>query len=388
MISRHLETTLIARSADYPVVTLTGPRQSGKTTLCRSAFPEKPYSNLERPDTRDFAMTDPSGYLAQFPDGAVIDEIQRVPELLSWIQVRVDENKSPGEFILTGSHQFELRYRISQSLAGRTALLNLLPLSIAELKGAGISPGTDRLIHAGGYPRIHADNLDPAVMLGDYFATYVERDLRELVQLRNIREFEKFVRFAAGRTGQLVNLQSLASDTGVSHNTAKSWLSLLEASFIVFILPPWFANIGKRLVKSPKLYFYDVGLAAWLMGITKEQHLEVHPLRGQLFENLVVVEMLKARMNGGMNSNLYYYRDSAGLEIDLLLETGNSIRLAEIKSSATVNSELFRTLNKASGIIGERVKERCLVYGGNEKQVRSGFEVIGFRDSGEIALRE
>ncbi len=388
MISRHLETTLIARSADYPVVTLTGPRQSGKTTLCRSAFPEKPYSNLERPDTRDFAMTDPSGYLAQFPDGAVIDEIQRVPELLSWIQVRVDEKKSPGEFILTGSHQFELRYRISQSLAGRTALLNLLPLSIAELKGAGISPGTDRLIHAGGYPRIHADNLDPAVMLGDYFATYVERDLRELVQLRNIREFEKFVRFAAGRTGQLVNLQSLASDTGVSHNTAKSWLSLLEASFIVFILPPWFANIGKRLVKSPKLYFYDVGLAAWLMGITKEQHLEVHPLRGQLFENLVVVEMLKARMNGGMNSNLYYYRDSAGLEIDLLLETGNSIRLAEIKSSATVNSELFRTLNKASGIIGERVKERCLVYGGNEKQVRSGFEVIGFRDSGEIALRE
>ncbi|NTW57478.1 MAG: DUF4143 domain-containing protein, partial [Chlorobiaceae bacterium] len=169
---------------------------------------------------------------------------------------------------------------------------------------------------------------------------------------------------------------------------AKSWLSLLEASFIVFILPPWFANIGKRLVKSPKLYFYDVGLAAWLMGITKEQHLEVHPLRGQLFENLVVVEMLKARMNGGMNSNLYYYRDSAGLEIDLLLETGNSIRLAEIKSSATVNSELFRTLKKASGIIGERVKERCLVYGGNEKQVRSGFEVIGFRDSGEIALRE
>ncbi|MCG8344116.1 MAG: ATP-binding protein [Chlorobiales bacterium] len=388
MISRHLTSTLYSRAKDYPVVTITGPRQSGKTTLCRNAFPEKPYSNLERPDIRDFAIHDPSGYLAQFPDGAILDEIQRVPDLLSWIQARVDENRRTGEFILTGSHHFDIRQRISQSLAGRTALLNLLPLSISELKEAGKPIEVDRLLHAGGYPRIHADNLEPSVMLGDYFATYVERDLRELVQLRHVREFERFVRLAAGRVGQLLNLHSLASDVGVSSHTAKAWLALLEASFVVFVLPPWFANVGKRLTKSPKLYFYDVGLAAWLIGITRESHLATHPLRGLLFENLVVLEMLKARINSGLGANLHFYRDSSGLEVDLLLESGNDIVLAEIKSTQTINTELFRPLKKTAVILGNRVTEKYLVYGGKERQERSESQVVSYLDAGEVSLLE
>ncbi len=388
MIARHLISTLQSRASQYPVVTLTGPRQSGKTTLCRTAFPEKPYSNLERPDIRIFAQQDPAGYLAQFPKGAVLDEIQRVPELLSWIQVRVDEHKTAGEFILTGSHQFELNRHISQSLAGRTALLKLLPLSVAELCDAGQPTGIDHLLHTGGYPRIYADHLDPAVMLGDYFATYVERDLRELLQLRFIREFENFVRLAAGRVGQLLNLHSLAADAGVSSVTAKSWLTLLEASYIIFLLPPWFANIGKRLTKSPKLYFYDVGLASWLIGITQESHLQAHPLRGSLFENLVVLEMLKARINAGLQTNLHFYRDSSGLEVDVLLEAGNMITLFEIKSSQTINQECFILLNKVAAIFGERVVKKVVLYGGHEQQKRSNAEVVSYLYAGDAATSE
>jgi hypothetical protein len=383
MIVRHLMPTLLSRASQYPVVTLTGPRQSGKTTLCRCAFPEKPYCNLERPDSRHFAQHDPAGFLAQFPDGAILDEIQRVPELLSWIQVRVDERQTAGEFILTGSHQFELNRHISQSLAGRTALLKLLPLSLAELRDAGQPTGVDHLLLTGGYPRIYADHLDPSVMLGDYFATYVERDLRELIQLRQIREFERFVRLAAGRVGQLLNLHSLAADVGVSSQTARSWLTLLEASYIVFLLPPWFANIGKRLTKSPKLYFYDVALASWLMGITQELHLQAHPLRGSLFENLVVLEMLKARINAGLQTNLHFYRDSSGLEVDVLLEAGNMIKLFEIKSSLTINQECFIQLNKVAAIFGERVVKKVVLYGGNEQQKRSDTEVLSYLDAGE-----
>ncbi len=382
MIARHLMPTLQSRASQYPVVTLTGPRQSGKTTLCRTAFPEKPYSNLERPDTRHFAQQDPAGYLAQFPKGAILDEVQRVPELLSWIQVRVDEHNTAGEFILTGSHQFELNRHISQSLAGRTALLKLLPLSVAELCDAGQPTGVDHLLHTGGYPRIYADHLDPAVMLGDYFATYVERDLRELLQLRQIRAFENFVRLAAGRVGQLLNLHSLAADAGVSSATAKSWLTLLEASYVVFLLPPWFTNTGKRLTKSPKLYFYDVGLASWLIGITQESHLQAHPLRGSLFENLVVLEMLKARINAGLQTNLHFYRDSSGLEVDVLLEEGNMIRLFEIKSSQSINQESFIQLNKVAAIFGERVAKKVVLYAGHEQQMRSNAEVVSYLYAG------
>jgi hypothetical protein len=315
--------------------------------------------------------------MASYPDGAILDEIQRVPSLLSWIQVDVDERRQMGRYVLTGSHQFELNRYIAQSLAGRTALLHLLPLSVAELCASGESPDIDALILSGGYPRIHADALDPATALADYFETYVQRDLRELVQIRNLALFEKFVRLAAGRVGQLLNMQSLAADVGISGHTAAAWLSLLEASYIVFRLPPWFENLGKRLVKSPKLYFYDTGLAAWLVGMTRREHLPAHPLRGHLFENLAVLEFLKAYFNRGERPRLHFYRDSGGNEADLVLENGRQLHLVEIKSAATVSPDAMRPIGNIRRALGERVAAATLVYGGSEAQKRSDFSVIG-----------
>lgn len=377
MIPRHILPVLQERARRQPVVTLAGPRQSGKTTLCRLAFPNRAYVNLEQPDAREFARSDPRAFLDRLRDGAIIDEIQRVPELLSWIQVEVDAHPAPGRFILTGSHQSELSRQIAQSLAGRTAL-RLLPLSIAELQGAGsLSPlTTDEMLQRGGYPRIHADRLDPAVALGDYFETYVQRDLRELVQLRHLADFERFVRLAAGRAGQLLNLQSLAADVGVSGHTAREWISLLEASFIVFRLPPWFANIGKRLIKSPKLYFYDVGLAAWLVGIRQPEHLVAHPLRGHLFENLAVLEVLKTYANSGERPDLHFFRDSAGNEADLVLQHAATLLLVEIKSARSVAPDVMRSVAAIRRGMGERATWSALVYDGAEAQRRSDFDVV------------
>ncbi len=379
MIPRHILPVLQERARQLPVVTVTGPRQSGKTTLCRLAFPDHPYLNLERPDTREFARSDPRAFLDGLPDGAIIDEIQRVPELLSWIQVEVDTRPMPGRFILTGSHQFDLSRHVSQSLAGRTALLRLLPLSIAELSALG-KLDTDELLFRGGYPRIHADGLDPAMALADYFETYVQRDLRELVQLRHLAEFERFVRLAAGRIGQVLNLQSLASDVGVSGHTAREWITLLEASFIVFRLPPWFANIGKRLIKSPKLYFHDVGLAAWLLGIRRPEHLPSHPLRGHLFENLAMLEVLKTYANAGERPDLHFFRDSAGNEADLVLELGHRLMLLEIKSARSVAPDAMRALDAVRRGLGERVTWSALFYDGDEAQRRSTFDVVPCRE--------
>lgn len=379
MIVRTIAPVLQQRAASYPVVTMTGPRQSGKTTLCRMTFPEMPYANLERPDLRAFAHDDPRGFLANYPHGAIFDEIQRVPDLLSWIQVDVDQRRQMGRFILTGSHQFELSQQISQSLAGRTALLRLLPLSIAELQPASPTH-IDSLIFRGGYPRIHADALNPAVAMSDYFETYVQRDLRDLLEIRNLALFEKFVRLAAGRVGQLLNMQSLAADAGVSGNTASHWISILEASYIVFRLPPWFENIGKRLVKTSKLYFYDTALAAWLMGISQIEHLAAHPLRGGLFENLAVLEFLKAYANRGERPNLHFYRDSAGQEADLLLETGRQLHLVEIKSAQTIGSDAMRSIGNIRRALADRVSGATLVYGGSEAQLRSNFSAIPLTD--------
>jgi predicted AAA+ superfamily ATPase len=375
MFPRHILPVLQDRARRQPVVTITGPRQSGKTTLCRLAFPDRPYVNLEQPDTREFARSDPRAFLERLSAGAIIDEIQRVPDLLSWIQVDVDANPEPGRFILTGSHQFELSRQVAQSLAGRTALLRLLPLSISELRAAGPLT-TDELLHRGGYPRIHAEGLDPAMALGDYFETYVQRDLRELVQLRHLAEFERFVRLAAGRVGQVLNLQSLAADSGVSGHTAREWITLLEASFIVFRMPPWFANIGKRLTKSPKLYFYDVGLATWLVGIRHCEHLSAHPLRGHLFENLAVLEVLKTYTNAGERPDLHFFRDSAGNEADLVLEQGSSLILVEIKSARSVASDAMRAVASIRRGLGTRETWSALVYDGADAQRRSDFDVV------------
>jgi uncharacterized protein len=379
---RLLEFALRQRAAQFAVVTLTGPRQSGKTTLARRTFPGHAYLSLEQPDVREFAARDGRGFLASLPrEGAILDEVQRVPELLSWLQGSVDADPRPGRLVLTGSHAFELMASVTQSLAGRTALLNLLPLSLAELRAGGLDLATDALLLRGGYPRVHAEALEPAVVLADYFATYVERDLRQLLELRNLAEFTRFVRLCAGRVGQLLNLQSLAGDVGISGHTAKAWLALLEAGFVVRRLEPWFRNLGKRLIKAPKLYFTDTGLAAWLLGIRSEEQLATHPLRGALFENLVVMEFVKHALNRGERPALNFYRDSGGLECDLVVEQGlaaGELGLVEVKSSQTFHAEHLRAMNKVQAVIGTPpVARRMLVMDGRINVVRDGVELVG-----------
>ena len=299
MITREITPHLIRLFAQYPFVTVTGPRQSGKTTLCRVAFPALRYVNLEAPNQREFAASDPLGFLGQLGDGAILDEIQRVPELLSYLQVLADERGRNGLFVLTGSEQFGLSGAIGQSLAGRTALLRLLPFSLAERRQTGAGESIDEILYSGFYPRIHDRKLEPRQALGDYLETYVERDVRRLGEIRNLSGFQRFVRLCAGRVGQLVNLSALGADAGVSHVTARQWLSVLEASYVAFLLTPFHANIRKRLVKSPKLYFYDVGLASHLIGIEHAGQVSTHPLRGPLFENAVIVEALKHPLQPG-----------------------------------------------------------------------------------------
>lgn len=391
-IGRQAHDLLLQRAALYPVVTVLGPRQSGKTTLCRMTFADKPYVNLEQPDVREFAQQDPQAFLAQFSDGAVLDEIQNVPALLSWIQVSTDTDPRKGRFVLTGSHQLQVNAQVTQSLAGRTAVIELLPLSLSELAAAGQSPDVtfhdvNRMMLMGGYPRIHAQDMPPEVMLSDYFATYVERDVRQLINLRHLREFGQCVRLLAGRTGQLLNQTSLGNEVGVSSNTITQWLSILEASYLVFSLAPWSVNIGKRLVKSPKVYFYDVGLACWLLGIKTVEQLQHHPLRGALFENLVVLEVMKSLRNQGLRDPLYFFRDSNGLEIDLLLEHAEGVQLVEIKASQTVAAPLFKNLRTVSALLGERVMSQHLVYGGNERQARTDVDVLPWWQAADLLGR-
>ena len=382
-LPRAMASTLRLRLTQYPVATVTGPRQAGKTTLCRQVCAHLPYANLERPDIRRHALSDPASFLAQFPQGAVLDEVQRAPELLSWLQADVDEHKQHGRWVLTGSHNFELMHSITQSLAGRTALLHLWPLSLAELRGVGVAPpavSIDALIVRGGYPRVHSEGLDPAVLLADYFATYVERDLRQLIELRQLDTFRRFVRLCAGRIGQLLNLSSLAADSGISAPTAQAWVTLLEASYIVHRLPPWHANLGKRLVKQHKLYFCDVGLAAWLVGVRELGHLAAHHLRGALFENLIVNEFAKHALNQGVAPELHFFRDSNGQEVDLLVPFGvppGRLGLVEIKSGQTVQRDWLVRLNRVATVLGSQVSRRMLVHGGAMRGTWDGVEMAG-----------
>ena len=375
MIERTISPYLISLFDQYPFVTVTGPRQSGKTTLCRATFPDLKYANLEAPEQREFAQRDPNGFLAQLEGGAILDEIQRVPEILSYLQVLADEHGGNGLFVLTGSEQFSVSDAINQSLAGRTALLRLLPFSFAELKHTGSSDRINDVLHSGFYPRIHDQGLKPSQALGDYFETYVERDVRMVSDIRDLSSFQRFVRLCAGRVGQLVNLSSLGADAGVSHTTAREWLAVLEASYVVFRLSPFHANIRKRLVKSPKLYFYDVGLASYLIGIEHAEQITTHPLRGALFENAVVIEALKHRFNQGRRSNLSFFRDSKGLECDLLYETGHGVCAVEVKAGATVASDYFKGLTRISALLPDIVN-KAVVYGGSERQRRSDADVV------------
>lgn len=386
MIEREITPRLTSLFQQYPIVTMTGPRQSGKTTLCRAAFPHLLYLNLESPTAREAAESDPQGFLAQCTGGAIIDEVQNVPELLSYIQVDVDERGGNGLYVLTGSEQFRLSRAVSQSLAGRNALLTLLPFSLAEQACAGTSTAIDDVIVSGFLPRIHDQKLNPQQALDDYLETYVQRDVRQSNEIRNMSSFRRFVRLCAGRVGQLVNLSSLGADAGVSHKTAREWLSILEASYVVFQLPPYFGNIRKRLIKSPKLYFYDVGLASYLIGIDDVRQVPTHPLRGPLFENIAVIEMLKNRFNRGHSPQLSFFRDSSGLECDLLCETGYGFHAFEIKAGVTVTSESFKSLDKVGGLL-PHVVSKTVVYGGTTQQQRTDCTAIPLSSFGAFLDR-
>ena len=384
MIIREISDYLLKLAGKYPVITITGPRQSGKTTLAKEAFKNKAYINLEAMDSREFARSDPRGFLKRIPEGAILDEIQRVPELVSYIQEIVDEEKINGMFILTGSQQFEFTNSINQSLAGRTALLKLLPFSLTEVdKNYGYA-NIEEILYTGFYPRIYDQKLEPTQALGDYFETYVERDLRQLIQIKNLSVFQKFVRMCAGRIGQLLNLNSLSSDVGISHTTARDWLTILEASYIVFLLKPFHPNINKRLVKSPKLYFYDIGLASYLLGIENKSHADLHPLKGNLFENLVVTEILKYRFNRGKRNNLNFYRDSAGNEIDVIYNIAQNFLPIEIKLGETVAAEFFKGFKVIENNIESLPFGKLIIYGGEREEVRGNTKIVNFSKIGEV----
>ncbi len=385
MIERLLQPRLLDLATRYPVLTLTGPRQSGKTTLSRMAFPDRPYVSLENPAQREFAQEDPVAFFARYRDGAIIDEVQRVPHVFSYLQGMVDEDPRPGRFLLTGSQNLALVGAVTQSLAGRTTLTELLPLSLEEIRRFLDPPeDLDTLLWQGGYPRIYERRLPAHEWLADYVATYVERDVRQLVQVGDLLLFQIFLRLCASRTGQILNLSSLASDCGISQPTARSWLSVLEASYIAFRLPPFFANLGKRLIKAPKLYFYDTGLAASLLNIESPGQLETHPLRGALFETWVVSEIAKAHLHRGRRPRLSFYRDRNGLEIDLILEKGADLVLVEAKSGQTPSGQHFAAFERFAETLANqpalRIAERVVVYGGAESQERSQGKILSWRE--------
>lgn len=379
MLAREIAPKILEWSRQYPVVTVTGPRQSGKTTLVRSLFPGHHYVSLEDPDQRAFAREDPRGFLERIREGAILDEIQNVPELASYLQGEVDARPDSGRFILTGSRQFELMESVSQSLAGRTAIARLLPFSLGELYGpgpAGRVPGLDEVLHAGFFPRVHDRGLKPSEAMSFYIGTYLERDVRQLLRVSDLGTFERFLKLAAGRTGQLLNSSALGSEVGVSHNTIRQWLSILETSHIIRLLPPWFGNPGKRLVKTPKLYFLDTGLASALWGVTEASQLAAHPLRGALFETFVVGEALKSRFHRGLADNLHFFRDHAGHEVDLVTEHGDGLDLIEVKSSRTVHGEFFKGLDDFESKV-RKPRRRFLIHGGDDlPHQRHGTRVL------------
>jgi hypothetical protein len=380
-ISREIYNELIESCNTFPVVTITGPRQSGKTTLLKNVFPDKKYVSLEDPDARQLATSDPRSFLNQSDTGLIIDEIQRVPELVSYIQGIVDQLQIPGYYILSGSQQFELSQTISQSLAGRTAILRLLPFSLHEIQVVSANSTLDELLYKGFYPRVYNQPLvNPTRYYNSYLETYIERDLRQLINVKDLRQFELFVRLCAGRVGQIFVASNLANEVGVSVPTIQSWLSILEASYIVYLLQPFYANINKRLIKSPKLYFYDVGLAAFLSGINESYQLFTSPLKGPLFENLVVMEMLKNKYNRFKPYQLYHYRDSNNNEVDLILDYTNHLDAIEIKSSQTFDKTFLKGLNYIRELLPEKIRNTTLCYSGEMEQTIGVSKLVNYKN--------
>ena len=386
MLNRSAAATLHAMARGFPVLALAGPRQSGKTTLARAAFPALPYINLEDHDVRDVALSDPRRFLQRYRHGAIFDEVQRTPQLLSYLLGVADAAPTMGRFVLTGSQQFGLMDGITQSLAGRVGMLNLLPLSRPELAP---SPATtlEQAMWLGAYPALHADvrQPNPAHWFASYMATYVERDVRQLLNIGNLLQFQRFIAMCAARSGQLLNLNSLAADCGISQPTARQWLTVLQASFLVALLPPYFRNFGKRLVKAPKLYFLDSGLLCWLLRIASPEDLQVHAARGAVFETWVVSETLKHRFNQGLPADLYFWRNNHGLEVDLVFEQAGRLHSVECKSGTTYASDWPNAARRWRQLVGEGTADPIIVWGGDESYARHDHQLLSWRDVGTMA---
>ena len=382
-VNRSIEVELARVCKEYPVVTITGPRQSGKTSLAKRYLKGYSYANLELPETRKLAQSDPKAFFNAFPAPGIIDEVQRLPELLSYIQVLADETDKRGQYILTGSHQMDLAAAISQSLAGRAALLRLLPLSLSELKNAGLKLSRDDILFKGFMPRLYHEDIRPGTLYSEYFQNYIERDLRQLASVRDLLLFEKFLRVLAGRIGQVINISSLSGDVGISRATLNEWLAVLEASFIIFRLPPWFENANKRTIKTPKLYFTEPGLAAWLLEIETPQQISRDPLMGNLFENMVVAEILKARLNAGLMPNLYFYRDTRGNEVDLILRQQRRLKPVEIKAGTTYTSDMTKGLKHFAKKFPDALPG-AVVYAGDIETKSDAMQLINFQNTAEL----
>ena len=376
MIKRELEQDLLNLSKDWSVISVTGPRQSGKTTLCKKTFPNYEYINLERINTQVLVQQDAENYLRQFKNGLIIDEAQLVPELFSAIQLLVDEDPTL-RFVLSGSSDFLLMQNISQSLAGRVAIRRLLPLSVKEL-GVLKDYSTDDIMYRGFYPALWASEKTPNVVYDGYVSTYIQRDVRQILNVADLAQFQKFISVCASRVGTELNLQSISNELGLSSITVKRWIGVLEASYIIFRLQPYYRNIGKRLTKTPKIYFYDSGLVCYLLGIENTQQLSHHPLRGQIFENMIVSEKIKQRFNQGKSNNLYFYRDK-NKEVDILAVNGDEIMAYEVKSAKSINKEFFKNLDALRMLLGDDVKSTQIIYDGDEYLPATYNGVINFR---------
>lgn len=391
MIKRTLAEKLVALANKFPVVSITGPRQSGKTTLARMVFKQWDYVNLEEPNEREFALQDPKGFLRKFPGGVILDEIQKAPVLLSYIHGLVDQEDMPGRFILTGSQQFQIMTNVSQTLAGRTALVHLLPFSLGELLGDPFTEPwnltrlshtrkkppfpLEKILFQGLYPRIHDKELEAQDWLSAYYRTYVERDVREVTNIGNLETFQRFVRLCAGRSGQLLNLSSLAADVGISHTTARQWISVLQTGFIIHLLSPHFTNFSKRVIKSPKLYFLDTGLLCYLLRLRNPEDLIAHPLRGAIFETFILSELYKAFTHRGETAPLYFWRDRTGHEADFILDTGKNLIPIEVKSGETISSSFFDGLKYFIALGAPALPTGVLIHGGEAYYQRENFIV-------------
>lgn len=376
-----MRSELLELASHFPIVTIYGPRQSGKTTLCRETFVDKPYVNLESPEISSFAKTDPRAFLAQYPEGAILDEVQNVPDLLSYIQTIVDETQTQGMFILTGSHQPLLHQNVAQSLAGRTAILTLLPLSMTEISQDISIKNYFQLILSGGYPKLQTQDLQPLKFYQAYYQTYLQRDVKQLTQIKDLLQFKQFVMLCAGRIGSIFNANEIANEVGVSNKTIQHWVSILEASFVIFRLSPYYENFNKRTIKSPKIYFTDVGLASYILGITDITQLQRDRMKGHLFENLVILELMKHRYNQGLEPNLYFFRDSNGNEVDIIYQQGSELTPIEIKSSQTFHSDFIKSVEYFEKITKERCGKKFVIYAGDNQHSVHGTNILNYKNS-------